>query len=455
MATATPDSSKLQSLSISIRKLCRAVNIESGSFEQIYLDQVRPDFSTKVGRTRLVQVDLSIYRFAKSRGRSTPMPEMSEILIEEFVQSLRRQKFGGQILRKSPNDIRCIVRLIDPTKCRRIASRCGKGGQGRKKLIEQPASPGTVRHFFDTVYRPRRLLGKSPNTVRLYHVSIRNFSRFLIWQAHRRDPAGTNIARESFTPKLTDLNDDLLAGLMAWELDRGLSPHTANKERAQLMSIARYAFRKRWLDVEPEVRMVTAPNIAPTAWTMDELTRLFSAIDQLRETIAGCEARLWWKALLLTCYYTGERIFALMSVKAEHLDLSTATLLSPAQFRKGNRSDKIFCLPSIVIESLKSLGTPASGGLLFPWTLSRCMIYKRLKEIHRAAGLPNDRRSMFHRMRRTAATWYKFKGGDPTQLLDHADPKTTAKYIDLRICKTKSPAELMDDPTAAVKAGDE
>jgi integrase len=81
------------------------------------------------------------------------------------------------------------------------------------------------------------------------------------------------------------------------------------------------------------------------------------------------------------------------------------------------------------------------------------MIYIRLKVIHRRAGVPTDRRSMFHRMRRTSASWYKAKGGDPSQLLDHADPKTTARYLDLRICQTKSAAELLDDPTTARKIG--
>jgi integrase len=194
--------------------------------------------------------------------------------------------------------------------------------------------------------------------------------------------------------------------------------------------------------------MPTPPKRAPQAWMMEELSKLFATIDCLPGEVAGVPARLWWKAVLLSIYYTAERIGALMSLKYEHINFDMATMYVPAEFRKGKRSDKIFSLPPVIIESLRALGQRPDSDPLFPWNLTTCMLFKKLKTIHRRAGLPTDRRSMFHRMRRTAASWYKAKGGDPTQLLDHADAKTTARYLDLRICQTESPAKLLDDPTA-------
>jgi integrase len=122
-------------------------------------------------------------------------------------------------------------------------------------------------------------------------------------------------------------------------------------------------------------------------------------------------------------------------------------MLIPAESRKGRRSDKVHELHGVLVDALAALKRLPGDDRVFPWDRSNNLIYTHLKAIHQLAGLPTDRRSMFHRMRRTAASWFKFKGGDPTQLLDHCDPKTTKKYLDLRICGTQSAAALLDDPT--------
>jgi len=54
-----------------------------------------------------------------------------------------------------------------------------------------------------------------------------------------------------------------------------------------------------------------------------------------------------------------------------------------------------------------------------------------------AAGLPTDRRSKFHRIRRTVASAVAEAGGNPSEALDHASPKTTKRYLDPRIVGTQ------------------
>lgn len=72
--------------------------------------------------------------------------------------------------------------------------------------------------------------------------------------------------------------------------------------------------------------------------------------------------------------------------------------------------------------------------------------YYHLRAILGLAGLPTDRRSMFHRIRRTHATHLYVRGGDPTQSLGHAsDAMTRAYYLDPRQANKGYAADLLQD----------
>ena len=69
--------------------------------------------------------------------------------------------------------------------------------------------------------------------------------------------------------------------------------------------------------------------------------------------------------------------------------------------------------------------------------------YNRLNRLLKAAHLPTDRRSKCHRVRRTHASYLTAAGGDATQSLGHSSPKTTAGYLDPRICGTQRAVDLL------------
>lgn len=290
------------------------------------------------------------------------------------------------------------------------------------------ADSGNLSDFYRRVYCPLKLRAKSFNTKRLYENTLANFKRF--------------VGRE---PLLSDLDDDLVTGFMSWHIDEGNSADTANKEGGQILAIWRFACRKNYLTRWPDVEMLRTPKRIPQAWLMPEMTKLFEAAAEEQGIIGGFMASVWWRALLAVIFFTGERIGAVRDLTWDRVDLESEWVIMRAETRKGRRSDKAFPLPTEAVDLLRVIYRPGNGKV-FPWDLHPDYIYKKYEKILERAGLPTDRKSKFHRIRRTTASYYKAAGGDPTELLDHADPRTTRKYLDPRICGDRMSAKVLKPP---------
>lgn len=286
--------------------------------------------------------------------------------------------------------------------------------------------------FFENVYRPMKLRGKSPNTIRLYVNTLGNFERFL---RHK--------------PTFDDLQDEIVGGFMAWHVDQGNSPETANKDGGQILALWRFAARKDYVKLWPDVDMMPCPKRTPRAWLQPELEKLFDSAMREEGTIAGVKASLWWRTLLAVVFFTGERIGAVRRLKWDNVDLDGGWIFIPAETRKGRRSDKAFPVPPPLVDLLHSIRSPEREQV-FPWPFDLSTLYARIKRILKRAMLPTDRKSKFHRIRKTTASYYKAAGGDPTELLDHADPKTTKKYLDPRICGDRQSATVLFVPWASI-----
>jgi integrase len=290
------------------------------------------------------------------------------------------------------------------------------------------ADSWTLREFYAQVYLIKKRKIRSPNTRRLYENTFNNFERFL-----------------GRSPMLSDLTEDSIAGVLFWTLERGRSPDTANKDAGQLMAIATFAFKKGYLSELPEIELATIPKRIPRAWLLEDLNLLFLSAEQEQGKIGGVRADLWWKAILLTCFFTGERIGAVMLMAWDRVDLERGWIHVPAEDRKGNREDKAFPIPPDLIKAYQLIRSPHRE-LVFPWHYSATYIYRKYDKILERAGLPTDRKSKFHRIRKSTASYYKAAGGDATELLGHADPKTTKRYLDPRICGSRNSAEALPSP---------
>lgn len=301
----------------------------------------------------------------------------------------------------------------------------------------------SVRQFYDDYYKPLRLRSRSDNTRRLYEYSIRNFGTFL-----HRDAT------------LADFNDDTVGRLMYWMTEKGRSPYTVNKERSQLLAIWRFACRKGYLSEWPDVDPENAPERIPRAWTSEQLDRLFQACLATPGAFSGVPCGLWWYALHLLAWDTGERIKPLRCARWEWLDLDGRLFRVPAEYRKGRRADRCYQLHPETVEALGRIlacqrtkfgvTTPAE---VFPFPYSLTYLYNLYATLLKRAGLPAGREFKFHCLRRSVASHGKAAGLDPQELMGHRDSKTTAKYLDPTVCGGKSASEVLRRPvvTAALQ----
>lgn len=173
---------------------------------------------------------------------------------------------------------------------------------------------------------------------------------------------------------------------------------------------------------------------------MPETERLFAVASAAPGTIGRVATGDWWRALLLVCWDTGERIGAVWSVTWPDVDLTSGWVRVPAESRKGGRCDRLYRLAPDTVAALRPLRANGTGAV-FATHFGRQALWIRLRRILRRAGLPSDRRSMFHRIRRSVASYVAAAGGNAQDVLGHSSPAVTRCYLDPRIVE---PAQAVD-----------
>jgi integrase len=280
----------------------------------------------------------------------------------------------------------------------------------------------TLDQFFATTYRPLRLRGRSESTIRLYGCVIRQLSKWL------ERPA-----------VVEDIGDELLLAAFLEHRAMRHSPWTVEKERSQLLALARLAFERRLLERMPSCPPTPLPHRTPTSWTSDELLRLYRATTKVQGFVGGVPAATWWLAAISLAYESGERIGALL--RCQQSDLRGDTLTVPAAARKGRRADRVVTLSAETVAILHRARAAGRPELLW-WPLNRPYLWLRLKGILAGAGL-SGRRVGFHQLRRTGASFYSAAGGSAADYLGHGhgsgEKVAAAWYVDPRL-QRKQPA---------------
>lgn len=270
----------------------------------------------------------------------------------------------------------------------------------------------TLHQFLVDCYAP--LHGISDRTIEIYSITIRKFREFL----------------GGVEPTIEEHLDELvLAKFLAWRL-RTRSVGTAAKDRAQLHAISEFA-AKRGLCKWPQIRTIKVPERVPRAWMIDEFRRLLVACEGEEGEVVGVPRSLWFRAALQAAYWTGERIGGLMAL--EWADIEPQAVLFRAEGRKGQRADIYRPIPIECYEATQAIRTKRR--IVFDWDRSYTLIWHRLGRICERAGLPNDRMSKFHRVRKTCASYYAAGGGDAQVMMGHSSPVVTRRYLDPRIVK--------------------
>lgn len=277
----------------------------------------------------------------------------------------------------------------------------------------------TIRGFLRDVYAPLRAI--SPRTLRLYEFTLDAFRDFL-----------------GHEPTTADL-DELVVARFLSHRESTRAAATAQKDRAQLHAIWEFLARRKAVDTWPVIRTVKVPERVPEAWLTEEFARLLATASSEKTTIAGIPGGLWWRALLLLAYDTGERVTALTSLR--WVDVRGGYVTFKAETRKGKRRDIIRDIGEETRLALEAIR--GDRDLVFPWPHSHTYLWNRLSIILRRAKLPAGRRDKFHKIRRTTASYYEAAGHSAQRLLDHSSPATTRKYLDPRVVQNVPAPSVM------------
>lgn len=280
----------------------------------------------------------------------------------------------------------------------------------------------TLIQFFDSYYKPLRLRGRSPRTSKLYGCTIRAFGKFL----------GRH-------PTLDDLADEMTLARFLEHRQANHSAYTAEKERSQLMSLARLANERRMIPSLPTCPPSVLPDRVPAAWSEDELRRLFAAAASTPGKVGPILASEFWPCLIQCAFETSERIGALLAVKPEHY--ARPFLHIPAEVRKGGRRARVYELSEDLCDRIERI---SGRDAIFQWPLSDTYLWDRFKTIKARAGIHGSRLA-FTQVRRSAISHIAKGGADPVAFAGHAQAQTTRKwYLDPRYTpRGPRPADLL------------
>jgi integrase len=280
-----------------------------------------------------------------------------------------------------------------------------------------------LAEVLEKLYLPEKQTIQSPGTQRLYIVAIDAFGRYL-----------------GHIATLNDLTDAKVGGYMRWLRKNGKAIRTVNGNRSKLIALWGWCARKRLVEDFPTIEQIPVPHELPSAWTAAELRALLKACDMMPGKIGEIPAPLWFRALVLVEWDTGERTGAMLALRWDWLDHERRQIAVPAEFRKGRRKPMLYSLKRETIRALDAIREPQRE-LIFerPFGLER--FFARWKRLLKLAGLPYVKhKSGLQKMRRSFATHIEAAGGDATEALAHtARSLTVNSYIDPRLVE-RTPA---------------
>ena len=271
----------------------------------------------------------------------------------------------------------------------------------------------------DLLERYSLLMNLSDRSVVLYAHSITKFEEFL------GRPA-----------QVEDLEDVTVARFLKWRATnrragRPISVHSVTKDKSQLLALWNWACRKRLHPGEwPGLPRQRKVRTTPTAYTLDDITKLVVQSRRRRGVMGGKPSSWWWSTVIQALWQTGERCGALLAVRWGDIDLTGCRITFRAETRKGKLSDAVRAItPALAAEIGQHRGHENS--LVWERRGHLLSIYPSLRILCRTAGVkPRG----FHGIRRASASYVAAGGGDATAHLGHSDPAMTrGHYLDPRI----------------------
>jgi integrase len=210
-----------------------------------------------------------------------------------------------------------------------------------------------------------------------------------------------------------------------------LSAATVNKVRRHCLALLRWAVEIGEIEKVPSWKPDAELRRAPHAFLVGEFSRVLSAAQRRPGYVDGIPAGWWWESLLLSLWYTGSRITAILQVRWD--DVLKDGFYLRAEYQK-QKADQLFVVGADCLRAIERIRTPERE-LVWPWPHSQKALYRHFASIAKTAGVPvsRDTGGLFHRIRRSTASYIRAAGGDATSQLGHSCSSVTARYYDPRI----------------------
>jgi integrase len=147
-------------------------------------------------------------------------------------------------------------------------------------------------------------------------------------------------------------------------------------------------------------------------------------------------------SLVMAAWYTGERIGGLLRIRWGEVDLDRGLLTFLGETRKGGLETIQRAIPAQLAEILR-MHVRGQNDHVWPWldAHEENSIYTSFKTMALRAGVvPRG----FHAIRKASGSYVKAGGGDATDHLGHANPRTTQQhYLDPDITGRQSALDYL------------
>jgi len=314
--------------------------------------------------------------------------------------------------------------LRDPDRYIRQALLAEKWATGHNEALFADPGEVTLTRFFETYYRPNRLIDASPATLRKFATAMK------YWRMFTGDPPLAEVSIETlarFRECLSKLRGRFPETTMAANTIRSHLAHVQAVLDKAGPSGPRNRDAADLLDKVPWVRPPRPEYSAPRTVPMEHLSLAYQAAHAMEVPIVdGLEPAAWWQALLVVAFNTGLRKRALLGLRFDHVDWTGCHLYVPPSLSKTRRGQAIH-LNAVTIRHL--LRIRGDRELIFPWPTGDTHFHREVHTLLDAAGIPRDQHWGLHNIRRTTATVLWGSSPQAAQLqLGHTTMRTTQEH---------------------------
>lgn len=258
-----------------------------------------------------------------------------------------------------------------------------------------------------------------PGTVDQYRYTAENFERF----------AGA--------VPLTSINADFVNRWLAYLKSQGRSSWTIAGNRTRMNVLLSAAEYDKAIERAPKIKRVKKHRLTPSAWSPLELQRLLAACDLEASNFPKCKAvrpPIFWRAYVLTAYYTGMRLADLLGLKWSQIHDGGIIV------RLQEKTGVPICttLPDDCLAAIVTVQAARNSELIFGGLCNTGQMQKRLRKIRNRAGFKTGGSQQ---LRRTGATAVEnAHPGSATTFLGHlTDGLARRHYLDLSKIHRQNP----------------